>query len=121
MNDLAVVYLTMFSRNIARYFCNAKVPIDKTKNVQTLLNEAATFQDVYPVNEEDKWSTLPYPESARISRDQSLKASRPKIDPKETSIILFPGQGVQYVGMNKKLLQIPSAKDIFDFANEILG
>ncbi|XP_073840148.1 malonyl-CoA-acyl carrier protein transacylase beg [Musca autumnalis] len=46
---------------------------------------------------------------------------RPKIDPKETSIILFPGQGTQYVGMASKLMRFPEARRIFELANEVLG
>ncbi|KAM7358925.1 malonyl-CoA-acyl carrier protein transacylase beg [Cochliomyia hominivorax] len=46
---------------------------------------------------------------------------RPKIDPKDTSIILFPGQGTQYVGMASKLMRFPEARRIFEMANEVLG
>ena len=46
---------------------------------------------------------------------------RHKIDPKETSIVLFPGQGTQYVGMASKLMRFPEARRIFEVANEVLG
>lgn len=46
---------------------------------------------------------------------------RRAIDPKETSIILFPGQGSQYVGMAAQLMRFPSARSIFELANEVLG
>lgn len=46
---------------------------------------------------------------------------RRTIDPKETSIILFPGQGSQYVGMAAQLMRFPSARSIFELANEVLG
>ncbi|XP_016999895.2 probable malonyl-CoA-acyl carrier protein transacylase, mitochondrial [Drosophila takahashii] len=46
--------------------------------------------------------------------------SRPAIDPKETSVMLFPGQGTQYVGMGKELLRFPGARRIFELANEVL-
>lgn len=45
---------------------------------------------------------------------------RPSIDPKETSVILFPGQGTQYVGMAKELMRFPQARSIFELANEVL-
>lgn len=35
-------------------------------------------------------------------------------------VILFPGQGSQFVGMAKTLVQIPEAKQLFDRASEIL-
>ncbi|XP_013107006.1 probable malonyl-CoA-acyl carrier protein transacylase, mitochondrial [Stomoxys calcitrans] len=46
---------------------------------------------------------------------------RQKTDPKETSIILFPGQGTQYVGMANKLMRFPEARRIFELANDVLG
>lgn len=46
---------------------------------------------------------------------------RPTVDPKDTSIIVFPGQGVQHVGMCKELLKYPLVKDLFDVASSILG
>lgn len=52
---------------------------------------------------------------------QSEVKKRPKTDPKKTSIILFPGQGTQYVGMASKLLKFPEALRIYKMANEILG
>ncbi|SPP85217.1 probable malonyl-CoA-acyl carrier protein transacylase, mitochondrial [Drosophila guanche] len=45
---------------------------------------------------------------------------RPAIDPKETSVMLFPGQGSQYVGMAKDLLRFPGARQIFELANQVL-
>ena len=36
--------------------------------------------------------------------------------------IVFPGQGSQYVGMGKDLIErYPEARDMFDVANEKLG
>jgi hypothetical protein len=40
---------------------------------------------------EDEWSTTPYPKGAVFDRrDQGRKVGRPQIDPRETSVILFP-------------------------------
>lgn len=86
-----------------------------------LLDNAATFEDARPRSEQDTWATLPYVDGTFMGRDQSLKSNRPRIDPRETSIILFPGQGAQYVGMAKRLLKYPGARDIFGLANEVLG
>lgn len=36
------------------------------------------------------------------------------------TIVLFPGQGSQFVGMAKSLVNIPDAKQLFDKASEIL-
>lgn len=36
------------------------------------------------------------------------------------SIVLFPGQGSEFVGMAKSLQGIPEAKQLFDEASELL-
>jgi hypothetical protein len=47
--------------------------------------------DEKPTTPEDVWSTSPYPKGAVFDkRDQSLKSARSKLDPRETSVILFP-------------------------------
>lgn len=44
----------------------------------------------------------------------------PDILPDKPTVILFPGQGSQYVGMAKAYADIPEAKELFDMASEIL-
>lgn len=104
----------------------SKSPSFRCSNkIKDLLNNAAL--GVEPQNEADAqanvWSTTPYPKGAILNstRDQSKKSKRSGKDPRETSIILFPGQGAQYVGMAKSLVRIPEAKDMFDIASEVLG
>ena len=46
---------------------------------------------------------------------------KPKVDPEKTNIILFPGQGSQFVGMGKKLLPLPGVKDLYEEASSLLG
>ena len=53
-------------------------------------------------------------------KDQSKKAFRPKVDPSITSLILFPGQGSQFVGMGSKTLQYGISKDLFEEASAVL-
>lgn len=91
-----------------------------SEDVRQLLENAASFQDQLPQTEEQVWSTAPYPKGG-IPRTQASYALRPNIDPKETSILLFPGQGTQYVGMGKENLKVPIVQDMFDHANELLG
>uniref|UniRef100_A0A182IWV3 [acyl-carrier-protein] S-malonyltransferase n=1 Tax=Anopheles atroparvus TaxID=41427 RepID=A0A182IWV3_ANOAO len=104
---------------------DAKVPpvSSGTEKVKELLENAATFEDIKSsdANDANDWATLPYVAGTYITRDQSKKAARPKIDPRETNVILFPGQGAQYVGMGSKLLKFPGARDIFALANDVLG
>lgn len=73
--------------------------------------EAAPPQDQFPSDMEKyrNWR-----------QDQSRKAFRPKVDPRQTSIILFPGQGSQFVGMGKDTLGYGNAQELFEEASELL-
>ncbi|BFZ13227.1 hypothetical protein BsWGS_16266 [Bradybaena similaris] len=44
-----------------------------------------------------------------------------KIQPSTTSVILFPGQGSQFVGMGKKLVRFPGVRELYEEASSILG
>nr|XP_046185030.1 malonyl-CoA-acyl carrier protein transacylase, mitochondrial [Oncorhynchus gorbuscha] len=46
---------------------------------------------------------------------------RPKRKPSESSVLLFPGQGSQFVGMGRGLLKYRNVKDMFAVAQKILG
>ncbi|KAI4471287.1 malonyl-coa acp transacylase acp-binding [Holotrichia oblita] len=86
--------------------------------LKKLLEDAASFEDVKTKNLEQKWATLPYGESARIQKQGEFV--KDKKDPRDSTIILFPGQGSQYVGMANNLLKFPLVKDLFDLASYIL-
>jgi [acyl-carrier-protein] S-malonyltransferase len=101
-----------------------------SNKIKDLLDNAALGDNKTPQEAADVWSSSPYPEGAvfsdsskldNLNRDQGRKARRPLRDPKESSIILFPGQGAQYVGMAKKLVKFPEAVDMFAMASDILG
>lgn len=55
-----------------------------------------------------------------LKQSQGLHAYRPEECPEKPTIVLFPGQGAQFVGMAKSLVDIPEARDLFDIASEIL-
>lgn len=54
-------------------------------------------------------------------RYQANNSFRPKVDPRQTTVLLFPGQGSQFVGMGKKLLQYPKVQEMYSIASAILG
>ncbi|XP_017752756.1 PREDICTED: probable malonyl-CoA-acyl carrier protein transacylase, mitochondrial [Eufriesea mexicana] len=86
----------------------------ETQEVIHLLEEAATFEDV----DNKDWMTTPYPKDTKIN---VKKETVPKINPKDTSVILFPGQGIIKVGMIKKYLGYKNATELFDVAKEIIN
>lgn len=92
--------------------------------IKDLLENAASGEDRKPKTSEDTWSTSPYTNDAVFNnnrRDQSKKRDRTFKDPRDTSIVLFPGQGAQYVGMAKNLVNIPEARDMYAMASDVLG
>lgn len=85
------------------------------ENVSHLLKEAATYNDA----KDTQWATSPYPADAPTSIEQEV--AKPALDPLDTCIVLFPGQGTIKVGMVQKYLRFPQARELFEMANEILG
>lgn len=94
---------------------------NRETDIKQLLEEASLCNDPLPDNPEHAWLTSPYPEGVLLKRDQSRHFIKPKVDPRETSLVLFPGQGTQFVGMGKDLMKFPIARDLFDAANDLLG
>ncbi|CAF0937386.1 unnamed protein product, partial [Didymodactylos carnosus] len=60
-------------------------------------------------------------EEQQQDMDDTDRVIRPNIDPSTTSVLLFPGQGTQFVGMGKLVVDYPSVKEMFNIANSILG
>lgn len=46
---------------------------------------------------------------------------RPRKNPSDCSVLLFPGQGSQFVGMGRGLTKYPNVKEMFAAAQRILG
>lgn len=109
---------TFATRNL-RFLSKSEPPPDSEESkIKKLLNDAAVGVDTTPQSEEDQWATDPYVEGT-VFNEPPID---PKVlvDPRETSVILFPGQGSQFVGMAKNLIKFPRAKDLFEIASEVL-
>lgn len=84
--------------------------------VSKLLDEAATYSELTST----EWATTPYPATAGID-PEDVQPRKPKIYPPDTSIMLFPGQGVIKVGQVRQYMKFPRVKELFEIANEMLG
>lgn len=51
---------------------------------------------------------------------RSINYEKTNLGSAEASVVLFPGQGSQFVGMAKSLKKYPAAMDMFEMASEIL-
>lgn len=92
---------------------NNAEPAYDTEEVTKLLEQSATYTNTGDTN----WATTPYPKDITIPTE----TKRQQIDPTTTSVLLFPGQGTIKVGMVKKYIHYPAAKELFEIANEIVG
>ena len=52
---------------------------------------------------------------------EGLKRSYCIVRPKVRDVILFPGQGTQFVGMGANLVKNPAVQEMYETANNILG
>lgn len=69
--------------------------------------------------EDSIWATSPYPKGTVFQDETDDKFAYTDVE--SLSVIMFPGQGTQYVGMGSDLLQYPIVQDMFASAGEVLG
>ncbi len=94
----------------------ADVINDGTKEVRKIIADAhitdpSTVEASFPSDITDHFT----------SKLPEKHAFRPKVDPKQTSVLLFPGQGSQFVGMGADLMKYPGVPKMYNIASEILG
>ena len=107
------IHISKFTFRQISDYKNGERLSSKTKD---LLENAIITDDDLPdmvgPNEKKKKSRHPQKE------EESEKSG---VDLSDKSVILFPGQGSQFVGMGSKLLDIPSVKELYDQASQILN
>ncbi|CAG2164701.1 unnamed protein product, partial [Oppiella nova] len=91
----------------------------KDKSLSQLLSEASNEVQAIGSNTEDvtQWQV----KQATATRDQTRHSVRPKTAPEDTTVVLFPGQGSQFVGMGYKVIDSPHVQHMFTIAKQILG
>lgn len=91
----------------------------KVRSLLPLSRSLSTSRPGSPDGASPPWpdtpSALPHTEPP------AAEQRRPRKDPSGSSVLLFPGQGSQYVGMGRGLLKYPNVKDMFAVAQKILG
>ena len=91
----------------------------KGKSLTQLLRDASNETQTIESDTKELTKSKFYEVIAR--RDQSRLAVRPKTAPEDTTVILFPGQGSQFVGMGYNVIDSPNVKQMFTIAKKILG
>ncbi|XP_059050993.1 probable malonyl-CoA-acyl carrier protein transacylase, mitochondrial [Achroia grisella] len=98
--------------------CMASQSRDTDTPLKKLLDNASSFGEAQPSDAELQWATEPYaarPDSA------DGDGERERVLPHETTVLLFPGQGSQHVGMGRLLANIPAAKELYELASSVVG
>ncbi|KAG0437901.1 hypothetical protein HPB47_017237, partial [Ixodes persulcatus] len=78
----------------------------KQESVAELFRRSATFDSDRPKDVHDLWSSATYPVNFKLPEEKEEEESI-RIDPKNTSVVLFPGQ-------------YPNVKEMYERASEIL-
>jgi len=79
-----------------------------------LLRDSVSSEDEQPLHLGPKVRKKPRHPPKPASPEQGVDLSH-------RSVLLFPGQGSQFVGMGKKLLEVPTVRELYAEASQILG
>ncbi|CAG2106522.1 unnamed protein product [Medioppia subpectinata] len=91
----------------------------KDKSLKDLLNEASS--ELESIGSGAQELTQRDINESIAKRDQKRLSLRPKTAPEDTTVMLFPGQGSQFVGMGYHVIDSPNVKQMFTIAKQILG
>lgn len=104
-------------KNIREHLQHVRPCSSSSDNVKDLLNNSLGTDD-----------ELPHELAAESNKKKRKPRHPPKppssvqgVDLSEQSVILFPGQGSQFVGMGKKVMDTPSVKELYEEASQLLG
>lgn len=86
------------------------------QNISQLLRDSSPEQKI-----DRKDHILTNSQSFIARRDQTRLSVKPKTPPEDTTVILFPGQGSQFVGMGMNVIDVPNVRQMFTIAKQILG
>ncbi|XP_069021036.1 malonyl-CoA-acyl carrier protein transacylase, mitochondrial [Embiotoca jacksoni] len=92
--------------------------------VRSLLSLARRLSSSHPGGGSPGGAHRPAPDSPASPPDTHSPAAperRLRKKPSGCSVLLFPGQGSQFVGMGRGLLKYPNVKEMFSVAQKILG
>ena len=79
-----------------------------------LLRDSVSSEDEQPLHLGPKVRKKPRPPPNPASPELGVDLSH-------KSVLLFPGQGSQFVGMGKKLLEVPTVRELYAEASQVLG
>lgn len=96
--------------------CRTRSSRSEDTPLRRLLDEASAFNEGAATEPELRWATQPY--AVRPNEGDTNKA---RVEPSHTTVLLFPGQGSQHVGMGKKLMHLPPVRELYELASSIVG
>lgn len=98
-------------------FTGSQLELDHLLRDMSVGTKDVPETDLFP-SDMKKFKEMKWKRTANTTAKEDTKF---KIDPASTSILLFPGQGSQFVGMGQKLLHFPGVNELYEEASSILG